>query len=130
MDAARALVIEDDPDIADLIARYVRLVGCSVQIAHSGWEALKFADEFRPQIILLDIGLPDVDGWELARELRHRLAAVGPVLIAVSGQPKDHARLAELDIEHYLEKPAFRKDLMELLMKLVGQFDGQGLSQD
>ena len=119
--APRALVVEDDVETADLVSRYAGLLGCRVRIANSGHDALQLAAEFLPQIILLDIKLPDVEGWELAHALHQRLDAVAPVIIAISGEPKNEARLAESGIDHYLEKPAFRKDLMELLMKLVGR---------
>lgn len=119
----RVLVVEDDPDTADLLDRYTRLVGCDTRLAANGEEALRRALEFFPQIVLLDIGLPDCDGWQIARELRGRLAPLHPVLIAITGacSAEDRRRSREAGIEHHLVKPAFRKELMELLLPLVGK---------
>lgn len=119
----RVLVVEDDADTADLLDRYTRLVGCDTRLAANGEEALRRALEFFPQIVLLDIGLPDCDGWQIARELRRRLAPLHPVLIAVTGacSAEDRRRSWEAGIEHHLVKPAFRKELIELLLPLVGK---------
>ena len=119
----RVLVVEDQPDTADLLGRYARLLGCETRITYTAKQALSEALDFLPQIVLLDIGLPDMDGWDLARTLRHELEPVHPVLIAVTcytGQ-EDRQRSAAAGIDHHLNKPAFRKDLMELLMHLVGR---------
>ena len=119
----RVLVVEDDPETADLLARYARLVGCRTRCAGNSEEALRLALEFRPHAVLLDIGLPGRDGWQLARELRERLRSFHPMLIAVSanGSSDDRRRSQEAGIEHHLVKPGFRKELMELLLPLVGK---------
>lgn len=119
----RVLIVEDAADIADLLHRYACLVGCDTRIAATGEDALREAREFLPQIVLLDIGLPGMDGWQLARILREELLPVHPVLIAVTAfsSPEDVRRSADAGIDHHLAKPAFRKPLMELLMHLVGR---------
>ncbi|HWB10534.1 MAG TPA: response regulator [Pirellulales bacterium] len=119
----RVLIVEDHPDTADLLGRYARLLNCETRIAHTGKEASAEAAEFLPQIILLDIGLPDTDGWELATALREKLEPVHPVMIAITcyNSPEDRRRSEQAGIDHHLAKPAFRGDLMRLLMKLVGQ---------
>lgn len=123
--APRALVIEDHTQTADLIGRYARLAGCSVRVAYCGRQGLEIAQEFLPQIVLLDIGLPDVDGGKLACTLRERLEPVKPVIIAISGQPINESNPAAPVIDHFFVKPAFRQELMELLTKLTGRHDGQ-----
>lgn len=118
----RVLIVEDTIEIADLLGRYARLVGCETRIATSGEEGLLTAREFLPQIVLLDIGLPGMDGWQVARLLREQLLPVHPVLIAVTAfsSPEDLRRSADAGIDHHLAEPAFRQPLMELLMHLVG----------
>lgn len=119
----RVLIVEDHADTADLLGRYARLLDCQTRTAHNGTEALALATEFLPQIILLDIGLPDVDGWDLARALRGKLEPVHPVMIAVTSYatPADRVRSKQAGIDYHLNKPAFREDLMRLLMQLVGR---------
>jgi len=119
----RVLVVEDHPDTADLLARYARLLGCNVEIAVDGESALETALGFLPQIVLLDIGLPDMDGWEVARILRKQLEPIHPVLIAVTcfRGHEDQMRSKAAGIDHHLMKPDFRQELMRLLMPLVGR---------
>lgn len=119
----RVLIVEDSADIADLLDRYTRLVGCDTRIAATGEEAVRIAWEFLPQIVLLDIGLPGMDGWQVARILREELLPIHPVLIAITAfsSPEDVRRSADAGIDHHFAKPAFRKPLMELLMHLVGR---------
>jgi CheY-like chemotaxis protein len=119
----RVLIVEDHAETADLLGRYARLLNCETRIAGNAKDAMCLALDFIPQIILLDIGLPDMDGWELARELRNKLEPVNPVMIAVTcfSAPEDRMRSKEAGIDYHLNKPAFREDLMRLLMQLVGR---------
>jgi CheY-like chemotaxis protein len=119
----RVLVVEDHPDTADLLARYAGLLGCNVRIAVDGESAVEMSLDFLPQIVLLDIGLPDMDGWEVARILRKQLEPIHPVLIAVTcfRGHEDQMRSKAVGIDHHLLKPDFRQDLMRLLMPLVGR---------
>ena len=119
----RVLIVEDHAETADLLSRYAALLGCDTRIAGNGKEAMSLSLDFIPQIILLDIGLPDIDGWELARELRNKLEPVHPVMIAVTcyAAPEDRLRSKQAGIDHHLAKPAFREDLMRLLMQLVSR---------
>lgn len=119
----RVLVVEDHPDTADFLSRYARLLGCAVRTTGTAAEALEAALDFLPQIVLLDIGLPDMDGWQLARQLRDDLAPVHPVLIAITAfrSQDDRIRSREAGIDYHLNKPNFREELMRLLLQLVGQ---------
>ena len=69
-DPLRVLVVEDYPDTADFMAKWVELAGHSARIGHTGVEALDVAPAYRPDIIPLDIGWPDMHGWDVARLLR------------------------------------------------------------
>lgn len=119
----RVLVVEDHPDTADFLSRYARLLGCVVKVAGTGKQALEKGLEFLPQIVLLDIGLPDIDGWEVARQLRKKLSGAPPILIAITAfrSQDDRIRSHEAGIDYHLNKPAFREELMRLLMQLVAQ---------
>jgi CheY-like chemotaxis protein len=119
----RVLIVEDDHPTADLLGRYARLLSCETRICHTGKDAVEMAREFLPQVILLDIGLPDIDGWDLAKTLKDKLDPIHPVMIAITGfsSTEDRARSRQAGIDHHLAKPSFRKELMELLMQLVGR---------
>jgi DNA-binding response OmpR family regulator len=119
----RVLVVEDHADTADFLSRYARLLACDVRTAASGKQALSTALDFLPQIVLLDIGLPDMDGWELARRLRKCLEPVCPVIIAITAfrSQEDRIRSLQAGIDYHLNKPDFREELMRLLLPLVGR---------
>ena len=82
----RILVVDDNVDAAVSLARLLaRLYGQEVRVAHDGPEALAVAGEFRPEVVLLDIGLPGMDGYEVARRLRERPEFEGTLLVALTG---------------------------------------------
>lgn len=120
---ARVLIVEDHPDTADFLSRYARLLGCQVRTARTAAEALETAMEFLPQIVLLDIGLPDMDGWTLAPIVRQKLEPVHPVIIAITAfrSQQDRIRSLEAGIDYHLNKPEFREELMQLLLRLLGR---------
>src|SRR5438132_1206352 len=81
----RILIVEDDADTADSMAILLRLYTHDVQIAWDGVTALRAALEGQPDVVLLDIGLPKLDGWQLARQIRSHITGKRPLLIAISG---------------------------------------------
>ncbi len=85
----RVLVVDDNRDGAELIAEMLSKSGHEVRIAHDASRALSLVDAFRPQIAILDIGLPVMDGYTLGRELHTRLQDAPPILIALSGYGQD-----------------------------------------
>jgi signal transduction histidine kinase/CheY-like chemotaxis protein len=113
----RVLVVDDNADTADTLATLLELEGHQVKLAHDGPTALAAAATFRPDAVVLDLGLPGMDGFEVARRLRDRTGGNGPVLVAVSGYGQDEdrnrARLAGFD--HHLVKPAEIGTLASLL---------------
>lgn len=84
----RVLVVEDDPDCAECLALLLQDGGFAVDIAADGASALESVDANLPDVVLLDIGLPDMDGYQVAHRLRH-LAAEMPLLIALTGYLED-----------------------------------------
>jgi two-component system CheB/CheR fusion protein len=103
----RVLVVEDNVYAAKSFATLLRLDGHEVQVAHDGIEALGMAEAFRPDVILLDIGLPGIDGYEVARRLRAQTKFNDTQIIAMTGygQPEDRRRSREAGIDHHLVKP-------------------------
>jgi two-component system, OmpR family, response regulator len=105
------LVVDDVPDAARSLAEFLALCGfVRVSVAGTGKEALELADDDPPDVVLLDIGLPDLNGWEVARWLREQAGAKGkqPFLIAVTGfgSEDDRRRSAVAGMDLHLVKPA------------------------
>jgi PAS domain S-box-containing protein len=116
---ARLLLVDDNADAARVLAELLREHGFEVAVAHDAPAALVLADEFLPAIALLDIGLPVMDGYELARHLRARLPTP-PRLVAVTGygHEADSARSRDAGFEVHLGKPVDLEQLVSLLGSL------------
>jgi PAS domain S-box-containing protein len=104
---ARILVVDDNADAAEMLLMALELFGCEVRAAHSAQAALAMAQEFAPEVALLDIGLPDLNGYELARRLRATESGQHMRLIAATGwgQEKDRQRAFDAGFDHHLTKP-------------------------
>ncbi len=115
--ARRILVVDDNVDAATTVARRLQLLGHTVWQAHDGPTALDLAREHRPEVVLLDIGLPGLDGYEVARRLRDDATFANTMLIAVTGygQSEDRRRSSDAGFNHHLVKPV---DL-DVLARLV-----------
>jgi signal transduction histidine kinase/CheY-like chemotaxis protein len=116
----RILVVDDNHDTADSLAMLLRISSSDVRTAYDGLEALRVAEEFRPDVALLDIGLPKADGHEVARRLRREPWGKRMCLIAVTGwsEESDRARSGEMGFDHHLVKPLDLALLAELLTAL------------
>ena len=103
----RILVVDDNADAAGTMAMVLRLDGHDVQVTHDGPSALSTARTFRPQVVFLDIGLPDMDGYETAIELRRLPGLKDALVIAVTGYNPEtnHPGAQEARFDHYLTKP-------------------------
>jgi PAS domain S-box-containing protein len=113
----RLLVVDDNQDAATSLAMLLRLQGHEVRVAHDGPTALAMAESYSPSVILLDIGMPGMDGFEVARRLR-ALPRVEPVVLAALtgwGQQEDRRRTAEAGFDHHFVKPLDAKVLGSLL---------------
>jgi len=117
VDRVRVLVAEDCPDTAASQALLLELAGYEVRLAHDGPAALREAAGFRPDAVLLDIGLPGIDGYRVAEQIRGQGAFAGVRLIAVTGygQAQDIRRGAEVGFDHYLVKPAEPEELLRVV---------------
>lgn len=112
----RIMVVEDDPDAAESLQALLRDCGYEVHIVNDGGAALAAAFVLQPEVILLDIGLPTMNGYELAQELRDRLPD-RKLLLALSGygQPEDRRRSREAGIDYHLVKPLHLRALQDIL---------------
>jgi signal transduction histidine kinase/FixJ family two-component response regulator len=113
----RVLVVDDNVAAADMLAALLRLWGHEVRLAYNGPEALAAAAEYRPDLVLLDIGLPLMSGYEVARRLRGQLRLDQTTLVAVTGygQEEDRRRSQEAGFDRHLTKPVDADSLQALL---------------
>lgn len=116
----RILVVDDNEDAASTMADALRLLGNEVVVAHNGAAALAIAKTFRPDVAILDLGLPGMDGYELARRLREDSAS-GLRLIAATGfgQERDRHRSHEAGFAAHLVKPIELSTLVDALGELA-----------
>jgi CheY-like chemotaxis protein len=102
--ACRILVVDDNKDATETLAELLRMLGNEVAVALDGTSAVEQVVRFRPDVVLLDIGLPDISGFEVARRVRQLERIAQPTLIALTGwgqqQDKEMAALAGFD-EHW-----------------------------
>jgi len=119
--ARRILVVDDNRDSADSLCRLLRLGGHEAVAAYDGLEAVESAASFLPDIILLDIGLPKLNGFEAARRIRQRQADACPVLVALTGWGQDSDRRAsrEAGFDAHLVKPVDDATLNRLLAEFL-----------
>ena len=113
----RILVVDDHADSARTLARVLELWGHEVRVAHSGPDGIAEAAARPPDLILLDIGLPGMDGYEVARRLRALAAPASMALVALTGygQDEDRRRARDAGFDHHLVKPVDFDDLRGLL---------------
>ncbi len=111
------LVIDDNKSAADTLSLLLQLSGHVTRVAYAGPEALDAAAAFRPDVALLDIGLPSMDGFEVARRLRHRPETQDVVLVAITGYGQEEIvqRAREAGFDHHLLKPLDLDKLLALL---------------
>ena len=118
----RILVIDDNRDVADSLAMLMESFTADVRASYDGASGVEAAAEFRPDIVFIDIRMPEMDGYETSRRLRARLGAATPMLVALTGlghdQDREQTREAGFDI--HLTKPVSADALEELLRRADG----------
>jgi CheY-like chemotaxis protein len=117
----RILVVDDNVDAAESMAMLLRLWGHEVRVGYTASSALAEAPAFQPQIILLDIGLPRISGYDVAREIRQQAAFRHTILIAITGygQEEDQRRSQEAGFDYHLTKPVDPNKLETLLSAIA-----------
>ena len=116
-DRSRILIIEDERDAADSLRMLLELVGFEVDVAYTGPQGVEKALRWRPHVVLCDIGLPGLNGYGVAQQLRRNPATSESHLIAITawGEEKDKQRGREAGFDHFLVKPASPEDLQRVL---------------
>jgi CheY-like chemotaxis protein len=118
----RILVIDDNPDVADSLAMLMESFTSEVRTAHDGASGVEAAVGFRPDIVFVDIRMPNMDGYETSRRLRARLGEKTPMLVALTGlgQDQDRQQSREAGFDIHLTKPVSADALEELLRRADG----------
>ena len=113
----RLLIVEDNPDIADTTATMLAISGHTVRCARDGTQAIDEAQSFAPEVVLLDVGLPQLDGYQVARRLRQLPQTRHALIIGLTGygMPADRQRGREAGFDHHLLKPADPAELHQLI---------------
>ena len=116
----RILVVDDNRDAADSLSMVLKFLGADVRVAHDGPEALAAFEAYDPAVVLLDIGLPGMDGYEVARRIRSGFPSRRAALVALTGwgQDKDRRQAREAGFDRHLIKPAEISALQALLASL------------
>ncbi len=113
----KVLVVDDNEPAAQGLGRLLGIKGHEISLAYGGIEAIKIASEFGPQIILLDIGLPDIDGYEVARKLRRSNYSGTLIALTGFGQDEDKLRAVNAGFNHHLTKPVGLAELENVLYR-------------
>jgi CheY-like chemotaxis protein len=109
----RILIADDNRDAADSLSMLLALSGHDIKVARTGGEALTVANQFRPEVGIIDIGMPDMDGYEVAKRIRHEAWGGSMTLIAVTGwgQADDKRRALAAGFDRHLTKPVDPEEL-------------------
>jgi CheY-like chemotaxis protein len=113
----RILVVDDNHDSAMSLRMMLKLLGNDVKTTHDGLAAIEAAEQFRPDLILLDIGLPKLNGYDACRRMREQSWSAGMVIVALTGwgQAEDRRRSQEAGFDHHLIKPVEFAALQKIL---------------
>jgi len=123
MGEARILVADDDTDTVATLTELLRAEGYTVRGVHRGAEVLQALFNFAPDVVLLDIGMPQMSGYDVARTLRERYGSARPALIAVTGRADewDRRQARAAGFEHHVAKPYEPRSLLRLIGELSGR---------
>lgn len=116
----KIMVVDDEPDTVDLVKLVLETEGFEVMIAYSGNECLMKLDKEKPDAVLLDIMMPEMDGWEVFKKIREKYNELPVAMLTVRNQDIDKMLgLHVLKADDYITKPFGRKELVERVKKLV-----------
>ena len=113
------LVVDDDTDLREVVGAVLEDAGYEVSLARHGEEALRLVEDRRPDLILLDMKMPVMDGWEFARELRARLKDQLPTIVVLTAAENPSARAADIGAAGWLGKPFDIQELREEVARLA-----------
>ena len=128
----RILVVDDNRDAAASLVMMLSLLGHDTRTAHDGHEAVELAEAFRPDVILLDIGLPKLNGYDVCRRIRQNPWGQGMIIVAATGwgQDEDRRRSHEAGFDHHMVKPVDPAALDEILASVNPARGDEQAAQD
>lgn len=129
MNANKILVVDDDGNICELLRMYLEKEGYTVFIAHDGQKAVDTFREKKPDLVLLDIMLPVLDGWQVCREIR-RDSEVPIIMLTAKGETFDKVLGLELGADDYVVKPFDTKELVARVKAVLRRTSGKNASSD
>jgi len=115
----RILVVDDESSISDLISTSLKFVGFDVRTAATGSEALRIAEEFKPHAMILDVMLPDLDGFEVCKQIRNEGIEVGVLFLSAKDEMKDKVQGLTIGGDDYMTKPFSLEELVARLRALL-----------
>ncbi len=121
----RILVVDDDRNICELIRLYLEKEGFTVTLAHDGQAALTLFKESTPSVVLLDIMLPKMDGFQVCREIR-RISNIPIIMLTAKGETFDKVLGLELGADDYMVKPFENKELVARIKAVLRRYDPKG----
>ena len=118
--ARRVLIVDDNADSAETLATLLQIGGNETRTAHDGLAAVAAAEAFRPEVALLDIGLPGLNGWDTARRIREQPWGKTMILVALTGwgQEEDRRKSKDAGFDHHMVKPVDIDALLKMLAAL------------
>ena len=121
--APRVLLVDDDAATLEGFAKYLAGCGFEVLPAATGQQALTIAMTWAPDVIVLDLGLPDIDGWEVARQLKASPRTVAVPIVALTGADHEHERASAMraGCDRHLAKPCIPADLVDAIRRSLNQ---------
>ncbi|MGI6037716.1 MAG: response regulator [Limnochordia bacterium] len=129
MEAHHILVVDDEPHVCELIQLYLENNGCQVTLAHDGRQALELARRERPDLIVLDLMLPEIDGWEVCREIRKE-STVPIIMLSARSEDVDKILGLELGADDYLTKPFNPRELMARIRAVLRRTSNEDQQPD
>lgn len=124
MDNTKILVVDDDKNINELLRLYLEKEGFSVSQAYDGNEAVKLFEEFQPDLVLLDIMLPGMDGWQVCREIRKK-SDKPVIMVTAKGETFDKVLGLELGADDYVVKPFDSKEVVARIKAVLRRYSNK-----
>jgi CheY-like chemotaxis protein len=119
LDGVKVLCAEDDPDTRDMLCQYLQRQGARILCASGAAQMLAAVDSFQPDIVLSDLAMPGLDGFELVRRLRGRTAQVPAVAVTAHTSPQDRQRTRAAGFQEHLGKPIDLDNLVVVIQRLT-----------
>ena len=117
----RVLLVDDEPTLLDVLSQYLSLAGFEVITANDGAEALKLVVTTKPHIVVLDIMMPHINGWEACERIKQdpRTCGIPILFLTAVNQAQDHARAKQLCVQGYVTKPCEPAHLVEVIRQIL-----------